>query len=139
MNPKTKPAPSAAHYPVTANQGETPITGFPGDFQDLFTVGIGEAIELERASMASIASLSSSAINVYKNVFCFPLFVAPLLETMTKSLQSCLELQRNWLDLMTPRARSTAASDPAGQDPPEAEGVEAEYAEDLVVVTFENY
>jgi len=139
MNPKTKTAPSAAHYPVTANQGETPITGFPGDFQDLFTVGIGEAIELERASMASIASLSACAIDVYQNVFCFPRFVAPLLDTMTRSLQSCLELQMNWLDLMMPRACSTVACHPVGQDPPEAEDVETEYAEDFIVETFENY
>jgi len=144
MNPRTKPARGAVPYPVAANQGETPIAGFPGDLQDLLTVGVGEVLEIERASLASFLSLNSCAIDVYKSAFCFPQFVAPLLETMTKSLQSCLELQMNWLDLLAPRAGSSAASDPVSQDPPEAEEIEvdeeeAEYAEDLIVETFENY
>jgi hypothetical protein len=139
MNPRTKPAPSAARYPVAANEGETPITGFPGDAQDLFTVGIGEAIELERVSVASLVSLNSCAIDAYKTALCFPLFVAPFLETMTKSLQCCLMLQSNWLDLLMPRACSTAASDPVIPDPPGPVEEEAEYAEDFIVETFENY
>lgn len=142
MNPRTKPARSAALYPVPDNEGETQITGFPGDLQDLLTVGVGEVIEIQRASLASLASLNSCAIDIYKNVFCFPQFVAPFVETMTKSLRSCLELQMNWLGLLAPRAGSA----PAMQDPPDPkvnelveEEVEEEYAEDLIVETFENY
>lgn len=139
MNPRTKPARSAARYPVTPNEGETAITGYPGDLQDLFNVGIGEMIELERASLASLVSLNSCALDLCKSNFCFPLFVAPFVETMTKSLQSCLELQMNWLDLMLPGTGSKAASSPARQDPPAPEEVEAEYVEDFIVDTFENY
>lgn len=141
MNPRTTTAPSAALYPVSANTGETAITGFPGDLQDLFTVGIGEMLDLERASVASLVSLNCCAIEVYKNALNFPLFIAPFLETMTKSLQNCLELQMTWLDLLASRTGGPASRDPAGQDPPKAkeEVEEEEYAEDLVVETFENY
>jgi hypothetical protein len=139
MNPRTKTVPSAALYPVAANEGETPITGFPGDAQDLFNLGIGEMLELERASLASFVSLNSCAIEVCKHAFGFPLFVAPLLGTMTKSLQSCLELQSNWLGLLMPFIGSTADCDPVPQDPPAPEQIEAEYAEDFIVETFENY
>lgn len=137
MNPRTKSVPSAALYPAPANAGETAITGFPGDLQDLFSVGIGEMLDLERASMASLVSLNSCAIEVYKSACGLPVLVAPFLETMTKSLQSCLELQMNWLGLLASRSGSTGASDPVIQDPPEAE--EEAYAEDLIVETFENY
>jgi len=133
MNPRTKPVPSAALYPAAANEGETPITGFPGDVQDLFNLGIGELLELERASMAC-------AIEIYRNVFCLPQFFAPFLETTAMSVQSCLELQINWLDLLTPGAGNmTASSASAMQDPPAPEEIEAEYAEDFIVATFENY
>ena len=141
MHPRTTTAPSAALYPVTANTGETAITGFPGDLQDLFTVGIGEMLDLERASVASLVSLNCCAIEVCKSALNFPLFVAPFLETMTKSLQNCLELQLNWLNLLASGTGGPASSDPAGQDPREAEeeAAEEEGAEDFVVETFENY
>jgi hypothetical protein len=137
MNPRTTPARSAALYPVAANEGQTPITGFPGDLQDVCNLGIGEAIELQRAWLASIASLNSCAMGAHQNAFCFPPFLAPFFDTMTKSIASCLELQMNWLNLLLSRAGSTVVSVPGSQAQTEEEA--SERSMDFAVETFENY
>jgi hypothetical protein len=137
MNPQIMPARSAACYPVPARRGETPIIGFPGDLQDTCVVGIGELLEFERASLASVASLHSCTINICRNTFGLPSLYAPFLEVMTKSFQSCLELQMSWLNLLLPPAGRTIAREPDFQV--QQYEYETEDAEDIIVETFENY
>jgi hypothetical protein len=136
MNPRTKPTGDAAPYPVSPNDGQTPITGFPGDLQDVCTCGIGEAIELERAWLASIASLNKCALDVYKNAFRSPTLDV-YFDTMTKAFASCLELQMNWLGLLLPHASSKVAKDSGSRAQPTEDT--SEDAEDFAVETFENY
>jgi hypothetical protein len=139
MNPRTKPAQSAALYPVAPDEGETRITGLPGDLHDICTLGFGQAIEFERAWFASIASLNSCAIGVSKSALRMPLPLDIFFHTMTGVFAPCIAFHQSWLNLMVPRAGSKTASVAGRQDPPEPEEEKAALAEDLVVETFENY
>lgn len=138
MNPRTKPGPNAALYPVTTNEGETPITGFPGDLHDVCTLGIGQAIEFERAWLASIASLHSCAIGVSTNALLMPLPLDIFFDAMMRIFAPCAGLQQSWLNLMLPRYGGKTASATVSPVPLEP-GKEMEIAEDLIVETFENY
>lgn len=137
MNPRTKPGPNAALYPVAANEGETPITGFPGDLHDVYTLGIGQAIEFERAWLASIASLNSCAIGASKSAVRMPLPFDIFFDTMMRVFASGMAFQQSWLSLILPSAGSKTASDPVRQVQPQEK--ESKDGMDFAVETFENY
>jgi hypothetical protein len=138
MNTRTKAGPNAALYPVTDNEGETQITGFPGDLHDVCTLGIGQAIEFQRAWLASIASLHSCAIGVSRSALRIPLPLDIFFDTMMRIFAPCAGLQQSWLNLMLPRDASKSSRSTVSPYPPEP-GKKMEIAEDLIVETFENY
>jgi hypothetical protein len=137
MNPRTKPARSAALYPVAPDEGETQITGLPGDLHDICTLGFGPAIEFERAWLASIASLNSCAIGVSKSALRMPLPLDIFFRTMTGVFAPCIAFHQSWLNLIVPRAGSKTASNPVSQVQPQEK--ESKDGMDFAVETFENY
>jgi hypothetical protein len=68
-----------------------------------------------------------------------PLPLDIFFDMMTRIFAPCAGLQQGWLNLMLPRDGSKTASDPVSPDPPDPVEDEVEFAEDLIVETFENY
>jgi hypothetical protein len=109
MTAGTKTARSAPLPLAAAKKDQTPNAGFPGDFQDLFSFGMDQAIEIQKASLSTVVCLNSCAIDIYKNVFWFVPSLGGLFETAVQSFASCMELQLNWLNWPIPASRSAAS------------------------------
>jgi hypothetical protein len=136
MNPRTKPGRSAALYPVAADEGETQITGLPGDLHDVYTLGVAQALEFERSWLASIASLNSCAIGVSKGSLRMPLPLDIFLDTMTRVFAPFIAFQQSWLNLILPHAVGKTARAPVTQVQPHEK--ESKDGMDFAVETFEN-
>ena len=122
MNPRTIPSCNAAPPFVAAVEGQTPITGFPVDFQDLCSLGMDRALGIEKASLDKAAR--------YKKASRFVPIPEKLFNVATQVIASCMKLQMNWMTLMTlrvPRASAyvgKAASNSGSQAKPTAEVLE---------------
>jgi hypothetical protein len=101
---KTIPASNAALSLVPANEAQTLNAEFPGDFQDLCSLALDQAIGIEKASLTTVVRLNSSVIDIYKNAFWFAPVFGDLLDTAAKSFAFCIELQMNWLTMLVPHA-----------------------------------
>jgi hypothetical protein len=99
MNPRTMPASSPP-----------PNAGFPGDSQDLFSLGMDWAIEIEKASLATVISLNSCVLDIYKNALWFTPASGNLLDMASRALAFSMELQTNWLTVLAPHASSHVAT-----------------------------
>lgn len=82
---------------------------------DLCNLGLEQAIEIEKASLATLVSLSVYTIDLSKSASLFsPLTFSPLagdfFDVATKAYASFLDLQMHWLGLLMPNAGKAAAS-----------------------------
>ena len=113
MNTGTKTARSAPLSRVAANAGQTQNAGFPGDFQDLFSFGMDQAIEIQKASLSTVVCLNSCAIDIYQNAFWFAPVLSNLFDAAAQSFTFCMELQLNWLTLLIPASHAASPSSSA--------------------------
>lgn len=93
MNPRITPAYSPPNF-----------AGFPGHIQDLCSFAMDQAIGIEKASLTTLVSLNSSVLDLYKNAFWYAPVFRDLLDATARSLALSMEMQMNWLTLMTPLA-----------------------------------
>lgn len=107
---KTMPARCATPLLATANEYQTPDTVFSKEFQDLCSFAMDQALVIEKASQATAASLNSYAIDFYKSSLWFAPAFNDLLDMAAQNLAFCMELQMNWLTLLTPYASSMASN-----------------------------
>ena len=98
---KTMPARCATPLLATANEYQTPDTVFSKEFQDLCSFAMDQALVIEKASQATAASLNSYAIDFYKSSLWFAPAFNDLLDMAAQNLAFCMELQMNWLTLLT--------------------------------------
>jgi hypothetical protein len=97
------PASQATPFLLGAKECQTPNAGFPGDFQDLCSLAMDQALAIEKASQATVLSFNSCMLDIFGNS----------LEMTAKSFAFCMELQMNWLNMFSPYAFSHVAA--AGQ------------------------
>jgi len=97
MNPRTTTARGSTPFLMAANEGKTPNAGVPVDFQYLCNFGVDQAIEIEKASLATVVRLNSCVLDIYKNAFWFAPEVGDLFDTAAESFALCMELHLNWL------------------------------------------
>jgi hypothetical protein len=118
MKTKTIPTGSnAALSLVPSKESRTVNAGFPYDFQDLCLQAMDRAIGIEKASLATVVGLNSSAVDIYKNAFRFAPVFGELLDATAKSFTLCIELQMNWLTMMVPHAsRSGGQAEPPAEE-----------------------
>lgn len=119
MNPRTIPSCNAALPFVAAVEGQTPITGFPVDFQDLCSLGMDRALGIEKASL-------DKATRCKKASWFVPI-PGKLFDVATEAIASYMKLQMNWMILCVPRASlhvGKAASNSDSQAKPTAEVLE---------------
>jgi hypothetical protein len=126
MNPRTKTARSSTPFLMAANEGKTPNAGVPVEFQHLCNFGMEGAIEIEKASLATVVCLNSCVLDLYKNAFWFAPEVGNLFDTAAESFAFCMELHRNWLDQLASLAlsgESAVASSSGRQAKPKADAL----------------
>jgi hypothetical protein len=116
MTAGTKTARSASLPLSAAKKDQTPNTGFPGDFQDLFSFGLDQAIEIQKTSLSTVVCLNSCAIDIYKNTFWFVPSLGGLFETAAQSFASCMELQLNWLTMPLAASHSVATPSSSAEE-----------------------
>ena len=102
MKPKTKRTESAEPFLVAADEGQTPVAGFPLDFQELFCLGLDRALAIQKQSLAAAVCLHSCAIDIYKSGSCLAPEFGAFLDMVAKSFAHCLEMHSNWLTLLSP-------------------------------------
>jgi hypothetical protein len=112
---KTMPASRTTPFLATASECQTPDVGFPGDFQDLCSFAMDQALAVERASEATVVSLNSCAIDLYKSSLSFAPAFSDLLDIVAQTLAFSMELQMYWLTLLAPHASSQVASSSGSQ------------------------
>jgi hypothetical protein len=117
---KPIPASHATPFLLEANKCQTPNAGFPGDFQDLCSFAMDQALAMEKASQATVVSFNSCMLDIFGNS----------LEMTAKSFAFCMELQINWLNMFSPYAFShvaavgdTVTTNYGKQDEPRAEAL----------------
>jgi len=101
-------------------QSTTPEASPTAELQDFYNLGfckfgLEQAMEIEKASLATLVSLSAYAIDLSKSAALFaPITFSPLagdvLDTATKAYASFLDLQMYWLTLLMPQADKPTAS-----------------------------
>lgn len=90
-----------------------------------------QALAIEKASEATVVSLNSCAINLYKSsLWSAPAF-SDLLDMVAQILAFSMELQMNWLTLLTPHASSQMASSSGSQA--QATGDELAHSMDVAI------
>ncbi len=77
MNTAIAPARSAMPSLVASNEGHTLNAGFPGDFPRMCNLGMEQAIEIEKVSLAAVAHLNSCAIEIVRNALWFAPVLVP--------------------------------------------------------------
>jgi hypothetical protein len=97
---KTKAASHATPFLLAANERQTPDAGFPGDFQDLCSFAMDQALAIEKASQATVVSLNSCMLDIFGNS----------IDMASKSFAFCMELQMNWLTMFAPHVFSHVAA-----------------------------
>jgi hypothetical protein len=102
MMARSKPTRSEAPFLMAAIEGQTPVIVFPVDFQNLYSHGMGRAVEIHKASLAATVCLQSCAIDIYRNASCLTPEFAAFLDLAAKSFALCVELHSNWLSLLAP-------------------------------------
>jgi hypothetical protein len=116
MTAGTKTARSAPLPLVAAKKDQIPNAGFPGDFQDLFSFGMDQAIEIQKASLSTVGCLNSCAIDIYKNAFWFAPVLSNLFGAAAQSFASCMKLQLNWLTMPIGASRSAASPSSSAEE-----------------------
>lgn len=91
-----------------------PNPSLTAGFQDFCNVGLEQVIELEKASLATLVSVSSYAIDLSRSAGLFsPMAFSALpgdyLDSTTKFCASLLDLQMCWLPLLLPQAAQAHA------------------------------
>lgn len=92
--------------PANTTAPEAPSTA---DLQNFCALGMEQVMEIEKASLAALVSLSSYAIDLSRSACLFaPITFSPLpgdfFDVATKAYASLLDLQMHWLTLLMPQA-----------------------------------
>ncbi len=131
MNAGTKTARSAPRSFVAANEDQTQNAGLPADFQDLCSFAMDQALGIEKASLATVVSLSSSVLDIYECYLRFTPVFGNLVDMVSQAVACSMELQMNWLSLLAPPVLShvatqdsRVASSSGGQAQPKADVLE---------------
>jgi hypothetical protein len=102
----------------TSSIRQSPDAGNHTDLQDLCQLAISQAFEIEKASLAAVVRLNSSVLDSCNNLFwCAPPF-GNLQEAASQVIACCIELQMNWLNLLTPHASSGRTVESGSRIPP---------------------
>ncbi len=99
MNARTTPANSPP-----------PNTGTPRDFQNLCSFAMDHALGIEKASLATVVSLNSSVLDIYKSSLWFTPVLGNLLDMVSQAVACSMEMQMNWFTLMAPLASPHVAA-----------------------------
>jgi hypothetical protein len=97
---KTKAASHATPFLLAANEYQAPNAGVPGNFQELCSFAMDQALAMEKASQATVVSFNSCMLDIFGNS----------LEMTAKSFAFCMELQMNWLTMLAPHVFSHVAA-----------------------------
>jgi hypothetical protein len=96
------------------------------------------ALGIEQASLATVVSLNSSVLDIYKSSLWFTPVLGNLLDMVSQAVACSMELQMSWLTLMAPfasshvaAAGSTVASSSGSQAQPTAD--ELAYSMDIAI------
>ena len=110
MNPRTLPPRNAPLFLAAAEQAQTPYAGFAAEFQELCSLAMDQAIGIEKASLAAIASFQSCAIDIDKNSSWDSPALGKLSEAAAQAIASCIELQLSWLALLASHTLSRVST-----------------------------
>lgn len=111
MNRTAIPATRAPLSLLTAEHGQTrphqtPDAGFTAEFQELCSLAMDRALGFEKASLDAVVQMQSCAIDVLESASWASPLVSPalgdLIDLAVQAITLCLELQLNWLAVMTP-------------------------------------
>jgi hypothetical protein len=116
------PTRNAGPSPVPANENSSNV-GFSGDFQDLCSFGMDQALGIEQVSLAALARLNSCALDIYQNVLWSNPVFGTFLDISSQALAFSLEMQMNWLTMLSPYAwaQVSTVTDKRGPDATELE------------------
>ncbi len=114
------PNSNAALSPVPANQDPS-HAGFSGDFQDLCSFGMDQALGLEQVSLVAVANLNLCALDIYKNALWSNPVFGNFLDITSQVLAFSLEMQMNCLSLLAPHAWVPVSTVAEGSGPHAAE------------------
>jgi hypothetical protein len=113
----------SAPLPLAAAKN-SPNAGFPGDFQDLCSLAMDQALGIEKESLTPVVSFNSYSLDLYKNAFCIVPVLSNLSDAAAHASAFCVELEMGWIALLAPHALShvsTVARSSRSQDQPNEE------------------
>jgi hypothetical protein len=113
----------SAPLPLAAAK-TSPNAGFPGDFQDLCSLAMDQALGIEKESLTPVVSFNSYSLDLYKSAFCIVPVLSNFSDMATHAFASCVELQMGLIALLAPHPLSqvsTVTSCSSSQDQPNEE------------------
>ncbi len=110
MNAGTQTARSAPLSFVAANEAQTHKAGFSADFQDLCSRAMDQALGIEKASLSTVVTLNSCALDIYQEALRFNPVFGNLFDLAAQAVACSIELQMSWLTLLAPPALSHVAA-----------------------------
>jgi hypothetical protein len=122
------PKMSSAPQPAAAGQGPLPVP-------KVYNLGVSQAIELEKASLALAVCMNSCAMDMCRHMLWYPFNLAGWFGAENQTVASCLELHRHWLGLLSPQGVAMLTADIADPEPSDEE---VDYGIDVAASIFED-
>lgn len=139
MNPRTNRQTSFTYS--EAEQGRVPLTGYPESLQNLYGMGMTQAVEFAKSACSSTVCLNSCLMDVYRHFFWYPLGLEYWFDAQSNAFAKCMDFWSQCLCGCSPQDDSRVAREVYRREstPPRTrqEEEEMENGMDIAVEAFE--
>jgi hypothetical protein len=143
MNPRTNRRTSFTQEFPEAEQGRVPLIGYPENLQNIYGLGMTQAIELSKSAFSTAVCLNSCLMDFYRHFFWYPMGLEYWFEAQKEAFAKWMELGTQSFGIFAPQVESRPGRDPRAervprQAPAKAESKDIEEGIDVVVDAFDD-
>ena len=109
MNPRTHRRSPAQQLPE-AEQGRVPLIGYPENVQNLYGLGMTQAVELTKSAFSSAVCMNSCLMDFYRHFFWYPMGLEYWFEAQKEGFAKMMDWGTQSLGAFTPQAEESAAA-----------------------------
>ena len=139
MNPRTYRRTSFAQE---AEPGRVPLIGCPEDIQNLYGLGMTQAVEFTKSAFSTAVCMNSCLMDFYRHFFWYPMGLEYWFEAQKEAFAKWMELGTLSLGAFTPQPESAPAREAYRREttPPRSRREEQEMEDgiDVAVGAFED-
>ncbi len=136
MNPRTNQRTSFTQEFPEAEQGRVPLIGYPKSFQNIYGLGMTQAIELSKSAFSTAVCLNSCLMDVYRHFFWYPMGLEYWFEAQKEAYAKMMDLGAQCLSGFAPPSRRESTRSAQRHRPTASKDIEE--GMDVAVEAFED-